>query len=159
MKNSARPKKNNTVSQAVERTRLRLADLQVGMSADLGLDQAKSTKPVLPINSGTDKKRQSKTYRIVFYPSRETLGSKGRSQALNLLAFIKNADKITVRGILIEDEFRLTGDARSVERRSVGRSLTVREFWRKRGADVSAVTILHYSRDTPGRYVEVIIHG
>lgn len=97
--------------------------------------------------------------RIAFATGREVLGPRGRRMSLALLARVKETASVTLRGYLLDGEFPLT-DSLAAERRSVGRSLSVRKLWRDSGIDVSNVSILHHdaSPATAGRYVEVVFH-
>ena len=94
--------------------------------------------------------------RIVFARGREVLGPRGRRAVDSLAQRVASGSRVTLRGHLIESEFPLT-DPLAAERRSVGRSLAVREAWRDAGVDVAAVTILHHSGRFDGAYVEVVI--
>ncbi len=100
--------------------------------------------------------------RIWFASGREVLGPQGRRQARDLIPRIKKAQAVTLRGLLLNDEFLLKDqfaikDGLSAERRSVGRALSVRELWQDAGIDTSNIAILHYTPETQGQYVEVII--
>lgn len=117
-----------------------------------------SSRSAVQIHSPvTDKKDDSK--RIIFADGREVLGPKGRGMVMDdaLLSSVRNAGRVTLRGALIDDEFPLMVDPMDRERRSVGRALSVREFWRSNGIDVSVVDILHYSPDLSGKFVEVVV--
>lgn len=99
---------------------------------------------------------QSQHPRIVFARGREVLGPRGRRAAAALAQRVATARNVTVRGHLSENEFSLV-DPLDAERRSVGRSLSVKEAWRNAGIDVTSVTILHHSGDFAGAFVEVVI--
>lgn len=92
---------------------------------------------------------------IVFARGREVLGPRGRKAVSSLADRVTDATHITLRGFLAADEFRLD-DPLDAERRSVGRSLSVREAWRSAGLDVSSVTILHHAGHFDAPYVEVV---
>ncbi len=168
-----REKRNKAMLAAIERTRLRLSVLRERMNTVTRRTDDVATKihPHLKQQSSVNIKKPSmiktklspakhsdtdQTHRIVFARGRVTLGPKGRLQALGLIPIIQNARQITVRGRLMDDEFQLD-DPLADERRSVGRSYSVRELWRSAGVDVTALTILHYSPDVSGKFVEVMI--
>jgi len=164
------PEKTKVMLASMEHTRLRFAALREQMNVSTrradslvkkitaGLNQKTSIERNPPvIKSRASVTTTDRTHRIVFLPGREALGPKGRLQALNLLPVMRNARMITLRGGLIDGEFSLK-DSLAAERRSVGRSLSVREFWRSSGLNVPTVTILHYSPDVSGSIVEVMIH-
>ena len=92
---------------------------------------------------------------IVFARGRVVLGPQGRRAVAALAKRVASAQHVTVRGHLTENEFPLANPL-DAERRSVGRSLSVREAWRSAGVDVSSVTILHHSGKYAGAYVEVV---
>lgn len=98
---------------------------------------------------------ESDSARIIFARGREVLGPRGRRAVAALARRVAPGSQVTLRGHLIHGEFPLI-DPLDAERRSVGRSLSVREAWRDAGVDVSTVTILHHSGGFSGAYVEVI---
>lgn len=105
-------------------------------------------------NAGGEKQR------IWFAPGREILGPQGRQKTRAIIDLAQNAQRVTLRGYLEEGEFSLA-DPLDAERRSVGRSLSVRELWRTSGVDTGIVSILHHIPPLPqhqGRYVEVVIY-
>ena len=93
--------------------------------------------------------------RVVFAQGRVVLGPRGRRTVATLAQRVATARHVTVRGHLTENEFPLV-DPLDAERRSVGRSLSVKDAWRNAGVDVSSVTILHHSGEFAGAFVEVV---
>jgi len=169
--------RNQAMLAAIERTRLRLAVLRERMNVvtrrtdyvatkisprlqqpaiiKTRLDPATTVATVNTDNAvhpGTEQ-----IHRIVFAQGRVVLGPRGKLQTMKLVPAIRNAHQITVRGRLMESEFQLDAPL-AAERRSVGRSLSVRELWRSAGVDVATVTILHHSPDVSGKFVEVMIN-
>ncbi len=111
----------------------------------------------VPVDANSDD-----VQRIWFATGREVLGPQGRRQARDLIPRIKKAQAVTLRGLLLNDEFLLKDkfalkDGFSEERRSAGRAISVRELWKDAGIDTSTIAILHYTPETQGQYVEVII--
>ena len=181
---NAQAEKNRLMLMAIERTRLRLAALRKQMNTvDHRADYVASKitpylsqQTVMESNATAshepqrqqtssnhttalyaDEMHSSNHHRIVFAHGRETLGPKGHMQTLNLMPVVRNARRVTLRGQLTNGEFPLV-NAIAAEKRSVGRSLSVRELWRSSGIDVAAVTILHHSPEVSGRYVEVTVY-
>ncbi len=106
--------------------------------------------------SGEEAIGRQTTHHIPFATGRETLGPQGRRLAQQLIPRIKKAQHVTLRGQLLNNEF-VREDALTDERRSVGRALSIRTLWQEAGIQSDAVTILHYTPDTQGPYVEVLI--
>jgi hypothetical protein len=97
--------------------------------------------------------------RVDFSRTREALDVDGIEQALSLIPNALHAQRITLLGLYEPDELTKVKPGPDPEERfSVGRSLSVREFWRSEGIDVSKVSILHHREDRPGRHVEVIFY-
>lgn len=185
--NHSQGRENKLMLASIERTRLRLAVLReridivtrrtdfVATKITPHLARQTATEKSAIVSHETQKQPRSndrvmaapidenrsadRAYRIVFAQGRERLGPKGRLQSLNLIPDIRHARQVTLRGHLANGEFPLIDDL-AAERRSVGRSLSVRELWRASGIDVAAVTILHYPSvpGDSGKYVEVMIH-
>ena len=93
--------------------------------------------------------------RVVFAQGRVVLGPRGRRAVAALAQRVATTRQVTVRGYLTKNEFPLA-DPLDAERRSVGRSLSVKDAWRNAGVDVSSVTILHHSGEFAGAFVEVV---
>ncbi len=139
--------------RAVARIDARLADEP--RPVPLPVENVEKLPPVVhrPVHTA---RAQSQHPRIVFARGREVLGPRGRRAAAALAQRVATARNVTVRGHLSENEFSLV-DPLDAERRSVGRSLSVKEAWRNAGIDVTSVTILHHSGDFAGAFVEVVI--
>lgn len=93
--------------------------------------------------------------RIVFAHGRVVLGPRGRRAVAALSQRVASSRRVTLRGYLSEGEFTFE-DSQDAERRSVGRSLSVKEAWRDFGIDVATVTILHHADHFDDPYVEVV---
>ncbi len=147
--------KINTVAQRNDVVALRIKPHLDKSEPKTKLQPAQSSQdndaPDVAKNAGSGKQR------IWFAPGREILGPKGRKQTHALIDSAQNARRVTLRGFLEEGEFSLP-KALDAERRSVGRSLSVRELWRASGVDTKIVSILHHIPQPQGRYVEVVIH-
>jgi len=163
--------KDKVMLAAIGRTRLHLATLRervntvtrrtedAAMRIESHLNQQAVENKTVPHETPSDTGKINSTqpaHRIVFARGRENLGPKGRVQALGLIPVIRNARQVTLRGRLSDDEFPLASSL-DAERRSVGRSLSVRELWRSSGVDVD-VTILHHSPELSGKFVEVTVY-
>lgn len=94
---------------------------------------------------------------IHFARNREVLGPKGTEKSLLLIPAVKEAHRVTLRGIYEHTEIT-DPTPLNQERFSVGRALSVRKLWSEHGVDPAKVSILHHRTDLSGRYVEVILH-
>lgn len=124
---------------------------------DRYMSETQDMQPIQKKDTVTISRNLDIVQRIWFASGQEVLGPEGRKHARDLIQQVQSAQKVTLRGYLNDDEFMII-DALDAERRSVGRSLSVRALWRASDVNTEVVSILHHIPQRQGRYVEVVIH-